>query len=92
MDHDIIISGGGIAGLTAAAAFGAAGFDVLCVDPAPPITTRDAQGADLRSTAFLQPARAFLQDVGLWDRLSAHAAPLQIMRIGVGAANVDVQR
>lgn len=81
MDHDIIISGGGIAGLTATAAFASAGFDVLCVDPAAPVTTREAQGADLRSTAFLQPARQLLEDIGLWPRLAAHAAPLQIMRI-----------
>ena len=45
---DILISGGGIAGLTAAAAFGAAGFSVICVDPAPPVTGRDSDGADLR--------------------------------------------
>ena len=81
MDHDIIVSGGGIAGLTASAAFASAGFDVLCVDPAPPITARDAQGADQRSTAFLQPARQLLMDVGLWERLAPYAAPLQIMRI-----------
>ena len=35
---DILISGGGVAGLTAAAAFGTAGFSVICVDPAPPVT------------------------------------------------------
>jgi len=78
---DILISGGGIAGLTAAAAFGAAGFSVQCVDPAPPVTERDAAGADMRTTAFLQPARTLLEDAGLWQRLDAHAAPLQIMRI-----------
>lgn len=81
MEYDIVISGGGIAGLTAAAAFGYAGFRVLCVDPAPPITRRDAPGADLRSTAFLQPAQAFLERAGLWDSLSEHATPLQVMRI-----------
>ena len=54
---DILISGGGIAGLTAAAAFGTAGFHVICVDPAPPITDREADGADMRTTAMLQPAR-----------------------------------
>ncbi len=81
MDHDIIVSGGGIAGLTATATFASAGFDVLCVDPSTPITTRDATGADLRSTAFLQPARQLLDDIGLWQRLAPHAAPLQIMRI-----------
>ncbi len=81
MDYDILISGGGIAGLTAAAAFGNAGFSVLCVDPAPPVTEREAQGADLRSTAFLQPAQAFLAEAGLWERLAPHAMPLQVMRI-----------
>ncbi len=81
MDYDIVISGGGIAGLTAASAFGVAGFSVLCVDPAPPVTDRDTDGADLRSTAFLQPAQAFLEEAGLWERLAPHAMPLQVMRI-----------
>ncbi|MBC7478215.1 MAG: UbiH/UbiF family hydroxylase [Pseudorhodobacter sp.] len=82
MEHtDILISGGGVAGLTAAAAFGTAGFQVICVDPSPPITDEGAEGADLRSTAFLQPARQVLQAAGLWQRLEPFAAPLQIMRI-----------
>ena len=78
---DILVSGGGVAGLTAAAAFGAAGFRTLCVDPSPPITERDAEGADLRSTAFLQPSRDFLDRAGLWERLAPFATPLQVMRI-----------
>lgn len=78
---DILISGGGVAGLTAAAAFGSAGFSVVIVDPEPPVTTMEAEGADLRSTAFLQPSIPVLQAAGLWDRLEPFAAPLQIMRI-----------
>ena len=78
---DILISGGGIAGLTAAAAFGSAGFSVICVDPAPPVTDSHDLKADMRSTAMLQPARALLERAGLWDRLASHASPLQIMRI-----------
>ena len=78
---DILVSGGGVAGLAAAAAFGAAGFRTLCVDPSPPITERDAEGADLRSTAFLQPSRDFLDRAGLWERLAPFATPLQVMRI-----------
>jgi 2-octaprenyl-6-methoxyphenol hydroxylase len=78
---DVLISGGGVAGLAAAAAFGSAGFNVICVDPEPPITDRDSDGADLRTTAFLQPSIAVLQAAGLWARLEPHAAPLQIMRI-----------
>lgn len=80
-DVDILVSGGGVAGLTAAALFGQAGFSVLCVDPTPPVTERDAKGSDLRTTAFLQPSQALLERAGLWQRLAAEAAPLQIMRI-----------
>lgn len=78
---DILISGGGVAGLTAAAAFGSAGFSVVIVDPEPPVTTMEATGADLRSTAFLQPSILVLEAAGLWQRLAPFAAPLQIMRI-----------
>jgi 2-octaprenyl-6-methoxyphenol hydroxylase len=81
IDTDIFVSGGGVAGLTAAVAFGQAGFSVTLADPAPPITDRDALGADLRTTAFLQPARLFLDRIGLWDRLAPFAMPLQVMRI-----------
>ena len=78
---DILISGGGIAGLSAAAAFGTAGFSVICVDPTPPVIEREAVCAVMRSTAMLQPARAMLEVAGIWKHLAPHAAPLQIMRI-----------
>lgn len=80
-DHDIVISGGGVAGLTAACLLGTEGFRVLCLDPAPPVTDGAAAGADQRTTAFLQPARELLAEAGLWEALAPHAAPLEIMRI-----------
>ncbi|MFO7770183.1 MAG: UbiH/UbiF family hydroxylase [Roseovarius gahaiensis] len=80
-EFDIVVSGGGVAGLTAAAVFGSAGFSVLCVDPTPPVTERNAEGSDLRTTAFLQPAQALLDRAGVWARLAPHAEDLQIMRI-----------
>lgn len=80
-DIDILISGGGVAGLAAATAFGSAGFSVLCVDPTAPITNRLSAGADMRTTAFLMPSVTLLQEIGLWDRLAPFAAALQIMRI-----------
>ena len=80
-DVDVLISGGGPAGLIAAAGFGAAGHSVICVDPAPPITEESAAGSDLRSTAFLAPSVDLLDRIGLWDDLLPHAMPLQVMRI-----------
>jgi 2-octaprenyl-6-methoxyphenol hydroxylase len=78
---DILISGGGIAGLTAAAAFGQAGFSVLLVDPAPPVKDSADPEADLRSTAYLPPARALFEQIGLWDVLLPHAVSLDALRI-----------
>ena len=78
---DIVIAGGGVAGLTAAAAFGQAGFSVTLLDPFPPITDARNAGADLRTTAFLQPARSFLERTGIWENLAQFATPLKTMRI-----------
>ncbi|MEL6452532.1 MAG: UbiH/UbiF family hydroxylase [Pseudomonadota bacterium] len=85
---DILISGGGIAGLTAAAAFGTAGYHVICVDPTPPVTDRDAEGADMRTTAILQPGRDLLDRAGAWAALAPHGAALDVMRI-VDAGGTD---
>lgn len=81
IETDILIAGGGVAGLAAAAAFAARGFAVTCVDPVPPVTNAAQAGSDLRSTAFLQPAVALLEAAGLWARLASHAAPLRVMRL-----------
>lgn len=78
---DVLVAGGGVAGLVAAAAFAAEGFETLCVDPVPPVTALGAAGSDLRSTAFLLPAIGLLERAGLWDALAPHAAPLRTMRI-----------
>lgn len=80
-DVDVLISGGGIAGLIAAAGFGSEGFSVLCIDPAAPPADEAAHGADLRSTAFLSPSVELLARIGLWSRLSGNATALRVMRI-----------
>lgn len=92
LECDIVISGGGVAGLTAAAAFGASGFKVVILDPTPPITTMEDAGADLRTTAFLQPARNFLKSAALWDVLEPFATPLQTMRLVDASGEQPVAR
>jgi 2-octaprenyl-6-methoxyphenol hydroxylase len=78
---EMLVAGGGVAGLAAAAAFAAAGFETLCVDADPPVAAAADPGSDLRSTAFLAPAVALLERAGLWARLAPEAAPLRVMRI-----------
>lgn len=78
---DIFISGGGLAGMAAAAVFGSAGFSVICADPTPPVTTAAEAGSDLRTTAILQPGQALLAEAGVWEHLAPFATPLKVMRI-----------
>lgn len=78
---DIFIAGGGLAGLVAAAAFGQAGFSVLLADPAPPPPDEAAESSDLRSTAYLRPARALIERAGLWQALAPHATRLEMLRV-----------
>jgi 2-octaprenyl-6-methoxyphenol hydroxylase len=74
---DILVAGGGIAGLTAAAALAAAGWSVTVADPAPP----GAGPADTRTTAFLAPARALFETAGVWNALAPSATRLDVLRL-----------
>ena len=78
---DIFISGGGIAGLTAAAVLGGNGFGVVCADPARAPDANGPETADTRTTAFLLPARPVLEDAGIWPRIAEFATPLKALRV-----------
>ena len=82
---DILIAGGGIAGLTAAARLGRDGHSVLLADPAP--LAPPAVG-DLRTTAYLRPAMATLETAGAWSAMQERGAELRKMRI-VDAGGVE---
>ena len=75
---DILIAGGGIAGMSAAARLAADGHSVIIVDPAP---ADIGEGTDLRTTAFLEPGIATLKKAGVWDAIKPTGAELRVMRI-----------
>jgi len=79
---DVLVAGGGVAGLAATALFATEGFRTLCVDAAPPPPTdASLSGADLRTTAFLQPSIQTLRRAGAWTGVSEQAADLRVMRL-----------
>ena len=74
---DILVVGGGVAGLAATAALASTGRRVICIDRAP----AEAGMADTRTTAFLRPAVDLLYEAGAWFNLKPEAAALNVMRL-----------
>lgn len=75
---DIIISGGGIAGLTLGILMGQAGLDVHLIDTAAP-KAKPAPSA--RTVALMENSLNIVRATGIWDDIRATATPLEIMRI-----------
>jgi 2-octaprenyl-6-methoxyphenol hydroxylase len=82
MELDVLVIGGGPAGLAAAARLGSEGFRVAVADRAPPQPTdMAAEGADLRTTAFLGASVETLRKAGAWEGMGPAAEALWVMRI-----------
>ncbi|RDD62024.1 UbiH/UbiF family hydroxylase [Ferruginivarius sediminum] len=77
---DILVVGGGVAGLAAAVVMADLGFEVACVDAMPPEPTK-APALDGRTTALLQGAVRALSACGVWADCETESAPLNVMRI-----------
>ena len=71
---EIVIVGGGPAGLTAAIALAAAGVETAVI-------VGSGRTGDNRTTALLAGSVTALDTLGVWPRFREHAAPLRVMRI-----------
>jgi 2-octaprenyl-6-methoxyphenol hydroxylase len=76
---DIVIAGGGTAGLAAAIALSRSAPDlsVLVADPRPPGAGQD----DQRASAIAAAARRMLERLGVWPSLAGEAQPILSMEI-----------
>ncbi len=72
------VVGGGPAGLAAALALGAAGADVVLA--APPHRAA-GQAPDNRTAALFAGSIEFLKNLGVWDLIAPHSAPITAIRI-----------
>ena len=73
-EHEIAIVGGGLAGQIAALAFARQGFDTVLVTP-------DDGRTDQRTTALMDQSIAFLDRLGIWEKVRPATAPLAAMQI-----------
>lgn len=72
-DYDVIIVGGGLAGLTLACLLGTHKFSVLCLDRDPPV---EKNNKDARATVLSHGTSLVLKEAGLWDKIEPLACPI----------------
>ena len=77
---EVVVVGGGLAGLSMACALATAGVPTICVDSDSP-QTHAAAGFDIRTTALAHCARQVLDGAGVWSHLVAAAQPINDIRV-----------
>lgn len=82
---DVLIVGGGMVGLTLAAALGGAGLTVRVVDRAPTAAMTEA-GFDGRASAIAAGSREVLDAIGAWAAMAPDAGPILEIRVSDGAS------
>ncbi len=81
--HDVLIIGGGIAGLTLAAALGNAGISTVVIEPLAPEKMLDT-GFDGRTTTIAAGSRTALDSIGAWQEMQPKAQEILEIRVSDG--------
>jgi 2-octaprenyl-6-methoxyphenol hydroxylase len=88
---DVAIVGGGMVGMTLAAALGSAGLAVAVVDAEAP-AAMTAATFDGRSSAIAFGSRQVLAGIGAWAAMAAEAQPILDIRVSDGRATGGASR
>lgn len=89
MEAEVVVIGGGLAGLTMACALGSAQIPTISLDRDDPEVQRSPD-FDLRTTAIAFGSQRILDGVGLWQHLSDGAEPILEIRVADDHAPVFV--
>ena len=80
---DVIILGGGLVGLTLAAALDSSGLSTIVIDPADP-SQRTSASFDGRTSAVSSSSMRMLETIGVIDRLAAPGCPIRRIAVADG--------
>ncbi len=84
-DFDVIVIGGGLAGMTMACMLGKANIKVACIDAADPAALLKA---DERTTAISYGSRKILDEAGIWQHLGPKICTIKDIEILDGGSSV----
>lgn len=82
-NYDVLITGGGLAGLSLACLLGTRGIQTACIDQADPAQ----KPKDPRTTAISYGSRKVLEKAGIWERV-AQTCAIEDIRILDGSSSV----
>jgi 2-octaprenyl-6-methoxyphenol hydroxylase len=83
INTDVIIIGGGLAGMTAAIGLAVHGFTVAIIDRASQGDLTD-KGYDGRSSALAYASCQLFEALGIWDHMAPYAQPMLEIRVSDG--------
>ncbi|HET8692245.1 MAG TPA: 2-octaprenyl-6-methoxyphenyl hydroxylase, partial [Steroidobacteraceae bacterium] len=78
--HDVAIAGGGMVGLSLAAAIGGLGLDVAVIEPVAP-EADEQPSFDSRTTALSNGSRRVLEGIGAWRAVEAEATAIRRIHV-----------
>lgn len=85
MQYDIVVAGGGVVGLTTAAALAKQGYRVAVVDARPSASVWQREQYDQRVVALTRASQQLLQQLGVWDGISLRRlSPYTAMQVWDG--------
>lgn len=77
---EVIVLGGGLAGLSMAAALATAGVPVVCIDRDSP-ENHQRDDFDIRTTAIAYASKKVLEGAGVWRHMEQDAGPILDIRV-----------
>jgi len=88
---EVLISGGGMVGLTLGIALADAGIGTVILEPQDPAATTDA-AFDGRSSAIARGSQRLLAALGIWPEMAHAAAPILDIRVSDGRIGTAASR
>jgi len=79
-DYDIVIAGGGLAGLTLASALAPTGARMAVIEASPPQADKPPSFDD-RAIALAHGSRLIFEGIGLWEAIAPGATPIEKIHV-----------
>jgi 2-octaprenylphenol hydroxylase len=89
-EFDVVVVGGGLVGLSLAAALGACDLSVAILEARQPVVDWPAGSVDLRVYAITRASQNLFDSIGAWPAMLPKAGPFRDMRVWDAGGNGDI--